>query len=198
MNRSRRELVPILCSVIAAGVLSWTYATPVDLRKDRSFEITDDPNSKVIEVHYSGGMIRAVLTYEVYGGGRILCIRDRWPPPNATPGVIVFEDRISKSELRDIVQDLTRSGVLELDWKAIRHHLDSRGSVSDSNTTFVILYLTRYRRRFAEPLHPLRFQVAQYALNFKIRRFPEIEELASLGRMLDRLEGIRRSWPQRP
>jgi hypothetical protein len=192
-----RAVWPIGLVAGCAGALGWFIAEPVDLRKDRSFEISKDPAVKVLEVHHLGGMIRSVWSYEIFGDGRLVCSRDRRPAQKAIPREILFEERLPRSELLAIFDDLTSSGVLEADWKAMSARLRTRGRVTDAGSTFVVLRLTRYRQRTAGPSGSIKFQIGQYAIGHAIQNFPEIKELAALGRLLDRLEVIRKSWPPR-
>ena len=185
----------LVLAAVGAGAIAWLFAEPLDLRKDRSFEISADPATKVIEVHYVGGMARTSLSFEIYGDGRLVCTRDLRAQGKDPLGKVLFEDRIPRSELLAIFDDLTRSNVLEADWKSMRERLRGRGSVTDSASTFVILRLARYRQRVAGPSGSIKFQMGLYAIGFYVQRFPEIQEVAALGRLVDRLENIRRSWP---
>jgi hypothetical protein len=187
----------LVLAAVSAGALAWHFAEPLDLRQDRSFEISADPATKVIEVHHVGGMIRTSLSFEIYGDGRLVCTRDLRAPGRDPLGRVLFEDRIPRSELLAIFDDLTRSNVLEADWTSMRARLHGRGSITDSVSTIVILRLSRYRQRVAGPSGSIKFQMGLYAIGFNVQRFPEIEELAALGRLVDRLEIIRRSWPAR-
>ena len=54
----------------------------------------------------------------------------------------------------------------------------------------------RYRQRVAGPSGSIKFGMGLSALGFYAERFPEVEELAALKRLVDRLEVIRRSWPR--
>ena len=193
---SSHEARWIALAAISAGALAWRFAEPLDLRKDRSFEISEDPGTKVIEVHYVGGMTRTMLSFEIFGDGRLVCSRGRYPPGKETPREILFEERLPRSELLAIFADLTRSDVLEVDWKVMRERFRPTRYPSNTGGISIILRLTRYRQRVAGPSGSIRFQIADGRLLFSIREFPEIKELAAVGRLLQRLENIRKSWPR--
>lgn len=193
---STSERLWLALAAVSAGALAWLLAEPLDLRKDHSFEISEDPNAKVIEVNYIGGRARTILSYEIFGDGRLVCTRGPYPPQTESTREILFEERLARSELLAIFGDLARSGVLEADWNVMRERFRPKRYPSGLGGTLITLRLTRYRQRVAGPSGPVRFQIADARLLFSIREYPEVRELAALGRLVDRLEIIRRSWPR--
>lgn len=193
-GRSVTRLVSIGISLLAAGAMPALSRSPT-----RYFEVSSDPEVVVLRVERAGGALMRKTTYNLFGDGRLVGTVVSGNASSPPQLLFRFADILPLDEYDALVADLVDSGLMEYDEDAINSRFAGAGFPTDEATVWVTLRLERYEDHVGHETGVVERRFAIYAPSYRARQFPEIREVAALGRLMDRLSEIhRRHLSKRP
>lgn len=174
----------------AVVLLVTTVAVSLASRQDRSFEVSNDPDMRVLQVESSGGLRMESTRYELFGDGRLVGLTISGYE-SGTPQ-LVFIEQLPLDEFAALVGDLVGSGLMEYDEKAIDARIAGALLPTDQTSIQVTLRLTRYEGREVNADGVVEHSFFLHAPRVRAQQFPEIRELAAIGRLIQRIAEIHR------
>jgi hypothetical protein len=171
-------------------LLLLTVTVSLASRSRHTFEVPNDPSVRVLEVETSGGMRMESTRYELYGDGRLVGLSVSSYASGAPQ--LIFTEQLLLAEYDTLIADLFDSGLMEFDTDELRERFASRALPTDEvNTTFT-LRLHSYDGRPASAGAFLEHRFSIFAARVRAQQFPDVRELAAVGRLLTRIDAIHR------
>jgi len=179
----------------AITLLLLTVAVSLASRSRHTFDVSSDPGVRVLEIETSGGMRMETTRYELFGDGRLVGLSVS-SYASGTPQLL-FTEQFSLADYDALVADLVDSGLMEFDTDGLSSRFASRALPTDDVNTAFTLRLDSYDGRQASAGAPLEHRFSIFAARVRAQQFPDVRELAAVGRLLSRIDAIHRQHLRR-
>lgn len=171
-------------------VLAIWVAVSLASKGSHSFEVSNDASIRVLEVESSGGISMEKTRYELFGDGRLVGLTVSGFASGAPQQI--FSEQLPLEEFDALISDLVGSGVMEYDAEEMNARMEEVPLPTDQTTTVFTIRLNEYDGRQASSSSAVEHRFSVHGASVRAQQFPEIREVAALGRLVQRIAEIHR------